>query len=201
MYVQFGGILVKLAKVEHFRDEVIGLKPVYSEVGNITEILLKNGDAVQDRRVMRSVVKALAASYAIDLIAQRKMLKGKLGRKGLLPFYLGTERVFIPLKMRSAVAENDAVYGYVDMAHVKDSHYGGDKGCLIKLSNGIEINVLSNHSTVLEAQHTGMLVLGILKPDGSGANPLDQVREAARILGNTITSIASQLDRIEQNLK
>lgn len=193
--------MVNLAKVEQYRDEAIGLKPVYSDLGNITEILLKNGDIVQDRRTVRSVVRALAASYAIDLIAQRKLLKERLRRKGLLPFYLGNKRVFIPLKMRQAVTENDAVYGYVDMAYMGDYHEGSDKECLIKLSNGMDIKVLSNHSTVLGAQHTGTVVLGILQADLDGDDPMEQVLAVARVLGNAITGIVRQLDRIEQNLK
>ena len=83
-----------MAKVEQWRDDVVGLRPVYEDIGNCTEILLRNGTVVRDRRVLNSVVKALAAAYAIDLKAQRRILREKITRQGVLPFYLEAGRVF-----------------------------------------------------------------------------------------------------------
>lgn len=191
---------MRLVKVEQFRDEVIALKPVYSEIGNTTDILLKSGEVVRDRRVLNSVVKVLAASYAVDLKAQRQILQEKLSRKGVLPFYLGNGRVLIPLKMRQAVTENDAVYGYVDMAYMGEPQVGVGKECLIKLSNGLQLQVLSSQSTVHGALHSGKAVLAVFEPYKGGDDQQEQVMEAGRMFTCVITQIVQQLDRIEQSI-
>ncbi len=191
---------MEMGKVEQLRDEVVGLRPVYKDIGNCTEILLKNGEVVQDRRVLNSVLKALAAVYAIDLKAQRRLLREKLRRKGLLPFYLGAGRIFVPLKMRKAVTENDAVYGYVDMAYMGEPRAGAGKECLIKLTNGLILKVLSSESTVHSVQHSGTEVKAVFQPYKGGDDQQEQVMEAGRIFACTLATMAKQLDRIEQDL-
>ncbi len=191
-----------VGKVEQLRDEVIGIRPVYSETGNATDIILKDGRVVRDRRVLNSVVKALVASYAVDLKAQRRNLREKLGRKGVLPFYLGEGRVFVPLKMRQALTDGDSVYGYIDMAYMGQPQAGTGRECLIPLANGLELQVLSAQSTVLGVQYTGQAALSALQPDkGDGDAREVQVMEAARILAATLAGILGQLTRIEQSLK
>ncbi|MDD3365465.1 MAG: hypothetical protein PHZ03_10825 [Syntrophomonas sp.] len=189
-----------MVKVEQLRDEVIGLRPVYCDIGNATDILLKSGEVVRDRRILKSVVKALAASYAIDLKAQRKLLQEKISRKGVLPFYLGTGRVFVPLKMRQAVTDSDSVYGYVDMTYMGEPQAGVGKKCLIELSNGLRLQVLSSQSTVHGAQHYGKAVLAVFQPYKGGDDQQEQVMEAGRLFTCVIAQIVQQLNRIEQGL-
>jgi hypothetical protein len=191
---------VEIGKVEQLRDEVIGLRPVYCDIGNATEIFLKSGEVVRDRRVLNSVVKALVAAYAIDLKAQRRLLREKLCRQGVLPFYLGTGRVFVPLKMRRAVTENDAVYGYVDIAYIGEPQPTAGKECVIKLSNGLQLQVLSNQSTVHGVQHFGTATLAVFQPYNGCDDQQEQVMEAGRIFTCIIAQIVQQLNRIEQSL-
>ncbi|MDD3880074.1 MAG: hypothetical protein PHP26_08810 [Syntrophomonas sp.] len=191
-----------MGKVEQLRDEVIGIRPVYSEIGNATDILLKDGRVVRDRRVLNSVVKALAASYAVDLKAQRRNLREKLGRKGVLPFYLGEGRVFVPLKMRQAITDGDSVYGYLDMSYMGQPRAGTSRECLIPLANGLELQVLSAQSTILGIQNTGQALLSALQPDkGDGDVREEQVKEATRVLAAALVEILEQLKRIEYSLK
>ncbi len=194
--------MVDVGKVEQLRDEVIGIRPVYSETGNATDILLKDGRVVRDWRVLNSVVKALTTSYAVDLKAQRRNLREKLGRKGVLPFYLGEGRVFVPLKMRQALTDGDSVYGYIDMSYMGQPQAGTGRECLIPLANGLELQVLSAQSTILGIQNTGQAALSALQPyKGDGDAREEQVVEAARILAVTLAEILEQLTRIEQSLK
>ena len=194
--------MVDVGKVEQLRDEVIGIRPVYSETGNATDIILKDGRVVRDKRVLNSVVKALVASYAVDLKAQRRNLREKLGRKGVLPFYLGEGRVFVPLKMRQALTDGDSVYGYIDMSYMGQPQAGTGRECLIPLANGLELQVLSAQSTILGIQNTGQAALSALQPyKGDGDAREEQVVEAARISAVTLAEILEQLTRIEQSLK
>ncbi len=192
---------MNMAKVEQCRDEGVGLRPVYADIGNCTEIFLKNGTVVQDRRVLSSVVKALALAYAIDLKAQRRILRAKITRQGVLPFYLGAGRVFVPLKMRKAVTENDSVYGYVDMAYMGEPPVAAGKECLMKLSNGIIVKVLSNISTIDGARNCARSALGVFQPYTGGDDQQDEVMEAGRVFGCVLAAMAQQLNRIESRLK
>jgi hypothetical protein len=49
---------------------------------------------------------------------------------------MGDGRVFIPLKMRQAVTENDAVYGYVDMAYMGEPEARAGKECPQRARDG-----------------------------------------------------------------
>ncbi|MEN6462307.1 MAG: hypothetical protein ABFC94_13175 [Syntrophomonas sp.] len=189
-----------LAKVEHVRDEVMGLRPVYSEIGNATDILLKSGEVLRDKRILNSVIKALAGAYGLDIKAQRKNLRERLGRKGILPFYLGAGRVFIPLKMRRAVTDNDAVYGYVDLAYMGEPHAGTGKECLMKLSNGLQLQVLSSQATVHGALHAGKAARAVFEPYKGGDDQQEQIMEAGRVFTCVLAQMLQQLDRIEESL-
>lgn len=188
-------------KVEQLRDEVIGIRPVYCETGNVTDIILQDGRVVRDKRVLNSVIKALVASYAVDLRAQRRNLREKLGRQGMLPFYLGKKRVFLPVKLRKAIARGDSVYGYIDMHFMGQPQVETNRECLLPLANGLELKVLSAQSTVLGIQNTGQMVLSTLQSGkGSGDPRGKQLIDAAKILAATLTEILRQLTLIEEKL-
>ncbi|MGE5458928.1 MAG: hypothetical protein ACM3NJ_00600 [Methanobacterium sp.] len=190
-----------IGKVELLRDEVIGLRPVYCDMGNCTELLLKNGKVVLDRRVMHSVLKALAASYAVDLKAQRRILQMEINRKGMLPFYLGDGRVFIPLKMRHALTEKDAVYGYVDLAFITEPQKGVGRECRIALSNGLQLQVLSTTATVQGAWHSGLAALDLFKPTGDEDAVEALLQKTFKLILDAISRRVQQMDRIEYKVE
>lgn len=90
---------MKTVKLEQLRYSIIFIKPVYTAEGNATEILLNDGTIVLDPRGLKSVHRALARLYAVDLQAQRIQVEDMLHRRGTLPFYL-EKQVFVPLKLR-----------------------------------------------------------------------------------------------------
>jgi len=149
-------------QLEKIKDEIIGLRPVYTDTGNATIIYLRRGEAV-DSRGMRSIMTALARIYAIDLAAQRSQLEMSLQRQGMMPFYLGPERVFVPLKMRRAMAEKDAVYGYVDVRCMGGVLDGGKRTCRLRLLDGREMEILSNRGTVEQCRVMGRSLLEMLQ--------------------------------------
>lgn len=189
-----------IGKAEHLRDEVIGLRPVYCNIGNCTELLLKSGEVVLDRRVLQSVMKALAASYAVDLKAQRRILQTEFSRKAMLPFYLGDSRVFIPLKMRHAVAERDAVYGYVDLVYIVESQLGKNRECQIQLKNGLKIPVHSTAATIQGACHSGQAVLALFQPTTDADAVEELLLKTLRLILDAISRHVRQLDRIEHKM-
>lgn len=149
-------------QLEKIKDEIIGLRPIYTDTGNATVIYLRRGEAV-DSRGMRSVMTALTRTYAIDLAAQHSQLKQRLQRQVTMPFYLGAERVFVPLKMRRPLAAKDTVYGYVDVSCMGEVHNGGQRTCRLQLLDGREIEILSTRNTVEQRRVMGRSLLEMLQ--------------------------------------
>ena len=88
------------SRVEQVRDDVIVLRPVYLYGANATEIWLKNGEILFDKRGIKGVVKAVGRTYMIDFSAQKKKVAELLQRTAIVPFYIDAQRVFVPVKMR-----------------------------------------------------------------------------------------------------
>ncbi len=190
-------MLVKRLEAE--RDNVIGLVPVYTDTGNATEVWLNTGEVFIDSRGIKAVRANLARSYAIDLKAQRLQVGTLLNRKGPLPFYIG-KRVFIPLKLRQAVTDNDMVYGFLDISYVK-SLEPLEKGtrCEAVMPEGKRIRVLSHYNTALAAKQTGERLADLLDLKRSNSGEDEVVKSVAAFIGN-INEISRRLERIEDKI-
>lgn len=176
--------------MEQFRDEVIVLRPVYTDRGNATEMWLKSGEVLQDMRGMKAVLSALAGIYAVDLKAQHKQLREFLNHGGSLPVYLG-RRVFIPLKMRRAITENDAVYGYVDLDCIKGLDGSKkERSCWVGLKNGQDIKLCSTLATAVSSRHLGEKVAEWLKSEQADKEEEIKVMEPLLKLVQSLQLIA-----------
>lgn len=183
-------------KVEQLRDQVIGLRPVYTERGNATELWLVSGEILVDHRGVKSVITALARSYALDLKAQRKQLGQLLNRSMILPFYLG-QRVFVPLKMRKALAGNDMVYGYFDGEYIEDIQGGKFRECRVLLKTGDELECFSSETTAKKSLHLGLDLQKALEGNNDDERDEQQVMEAVRALYRSFKEIMLRLQSIE----
>lgn len=146
---------------EQVRDDIVVIRPVYSPTGDVTELITVHGKALTDHRHIKSVIKALARSYALDLQAQKRITQVRLHRRAILPFYLGN-RVFVPLKMRQVVAPHDSTYGYVDVSYIGEIEVVAPKCCRLLLVNGVELIIPSRLSTVVQGQYLGNILRGEL---------------------------------------
>lgn len=184
-------------QLEKIKDDIIGLQPVYTDTGNATIIYLRHGEAV-DSRGLRAVMSSLARTYAIDLTAQHNQLKQRLHRQGVMPFYLAPERVFVPLKMRRALAGKDAVYGYVDVRCMGAVLPGGQRSCRLQLMDGREIEILSHRSTVEQSRVLGRSLLEMLQ-SGRQIDPGEEMMVGAVVhVSQMFRVIERRLIRIEE---
>lgn len=186
------------AKVEQVRDQIICLRPVYSSIGNSTELILQGGQVLMDRRGLKSVVQALARNYAVDLGAQRKLVSEWLNKKTLIPFYLGQDRVFIPLKMRHKKTTHDETYGYADVLFIREITQIDRRQCQIRLKNELILEVISGKGTVLQSQHGGEQLIHVLGNIDMPLSEEDKAVDATRWMVRTLNKISQQLDRIEK---
>ncbi|MEA1962394.1 MAG: hypothetical protein U9N81_14195 [Bacillota bacterium] len=190
--------MAEYRRIEQLRDEVVAIRPVYSETGNITELILRSGERVVDKRIVNSTINALAKAFAIDLHAQRQQSQTVLGRKGApFPFHLPPRRVFIPLKMRRPMAEKDSAYGYVELDYVGDIQAHSSRECVLTLANGPSLPICSSRKTILSAQRDGQEVLEHLEQEKNPEPMDDQVQHAINILVYFLaTMLARQLHHI-----
>ncbi|HWP96677.1 MAG TPA: hypothetical protein VN426_07480 [Syntrophomonadaceae bacterium] len=186
------------AKVEQVRDQVIGLRPVYSSIGNATELILEGNQVLMDRRGLKAVVQALARNYAVDLGAQRKLVSVWLNKKTLIPFYLGQDRVFIPLKMRHKKTGHDETYGYADVLFIREITQTDRRLCQIRLKNDLILEVISGKGTVLQSQHSGERLLNLLGNIDMPLTEEDKAVDSIRWMVRTLNKISQQLDRMEK---
>lgn len=191
-------MLVKRLEAE--RDNVIGLVPVYTDTGNATKVLLKSGEAWIDNRTIKTARSVLARSYAIDLKAQRLRIENMLNRKGPLPFYIN-QRVFMQLKLREAITENDMVYGFIDIDYVK-SLESIDKGarCEAILINGKRLQVFSGYNTALKAKQTGEKLLELIKMEEEDSSEENEVVKSVVTFIASLKEISRRLERIEDKI-
>ncbi len=195
------GEIVMDVKVEQIRDEVIGLRPVYSDAGNCTEILLTNGKLGFDRRGIKSVLSAFARAYALDLSAQRDLLRTRIKKKIGMPFCIGPERVFIPLKMRQVLTSNDLSYGYVNVSYIPEEIVEKSKSCCgIVLTNGMELEIFNSRSTILQNKNYGLQLLEFIKEKDQHKIREQAILDSAHTVGQLLADISDLLERIDRKL-
>ena len=186
-------------RVEQVRDTVIGLRPVYTERGNATELWLASGELLVDRRGVKSTLMALARSYAVDLKAQRRQLEQLIQRNGVFPFYLG-RRVFVPIKMRQAITENDSVYGYLDSEYIMDIKGGKGRGCRLLLTTGDSIEAFSSRATALKSWYLGLNLQKELGTDDDNNQDEQIIMQSVLTLCRSLKEMAQRLERIEEHI-
>lgn len=186
-------------RVEQVRDTVIGLRPVYTERGNATELWLASGELLVDRRGVKSTLMALARSYAVDLKAQRRQLEQLIQRNGVFPFYLG-RRVFVPIKMRQAITENDSVYGYLDSEYIMDIKGGKGRGCRLLLTTGDSIEALSSRATALKSWYLGLNLQKELGKADDNNQDEQIIMQSVLTLCRSLKEMAQRLERIEEHI-
>jgi hypothetical protein len=193
---------VDYIKVEQIRDQVIAIRPIYSDEGDVSEIIARSGEVLLDRRKIRSVLKGLLHSYGLDIKYQRRLIRERLQRKSVMPCFLSPERVLIPLKMRRAIVAGDCVYGYVDVSSIKDIPSGGKRNCVLLLTNGIILEIMSSKTTVLQIQERGLKLSQLLDQakESDGNDYSRQMMEWGALLGKTMGEILQHMQRIEQRI-
>ena len=124
--------------------------PQYLEgVGDGTKIILKNGEAVIDRRAIRTIVNKIATYYAIDLVELRKSYGEFVGQKNIIPLPFTEMVVLVPFKMRTPRAKNDLTFGYFNLCEIKDIRKDRLRTgqSYIMLTSGIEVPIMHVHRT------------------------------------------------------
>lgn len=188
------------SKVEQVAEQVIGLIPLYTQLGDATEVLLKNEESLIDRRSIRSVLSALAKTHALDLSAQRSQIQRQLNHYGVVPFYLSPDRVFAAFKMRHPISGNDMAYGFIDQNYINRFNTPDKENFFLLLKNGREIPLTSGHATAaksLDHAHSLHTLLEELKTSGTPTS--EDLHNAVGVIASAlITDVKYIKEQLEQ---
>lgn len=180
-------------KLEQIVSELVLIRPVYGSCGDNTELWTAE-EIVTDRRTVKSVRKAIARIYAIDMAAQAEQVSAVLDRSNVLPFYLETDRVFIPLKMRNPVHPNDRCCGYVNVSWIREVTHEEDHTTL-RLKDGRTLPLSCKAATAAQTVYLGRKLQDHLL---SGIDNGDEavIVQAAALLIQHLISVEKRLDQL-----
>ncbi|MGI6358420.1 MAG: hypothetical protein ACOX2K_07000 [Bacillota bacterium] len=100
-------------------EQIISFVPTYTEIGDATELWLRNGEKEVDPRSIRSCLRAFWRHYSFDWQSYRQEYGEKLNRKHLLPWSVDVWRTFAPAKLRIPRVPRDPAYGYFAVEEVQ----------------------------------------------------------------------------------
>lgn len=128
------------------REEIAALIPCYHrDYGNATEVVLLSGEPVILPRTVKTVIKALARQYAVDLKSLREKYGQLLGCKRVIPLSFSSKLILMPVKMRKAISRNDSSRGYINYLAIKDV-MGGEGGAFSTVTLKNDREIICHHS-------------------------------------------------------
>ncbi|MGI6142420.1 MAG: hypothetical protein ACOYEK_00935 [bacterium] len=143
-----------------YQGRIAALRPVYTAAGDATEIILDTGEIIQEGRGIRSVRRALARLYAVDLAAARQYYRKLLGQANAIPLPFSAHLVLCPVKMRRPRCRGDFTLGYVSYRQVEgvEDCTGGYYRSRIYLRSGIRLSCLNRPAFVKKQLALGRFV-------------------------------------------
>jgi len=190
-------VAINLGKI---KGEIIGVQPIYTERGDGTRIILRTGEMVFNRGI-RSVMSVLFHSYAIEIPDQRKQVEIRLHRQGVMPFHLSPDRVFVPVKMRKAVAPKDMVYGFLDIRYIRGMEIYEGRGCIVTLIDGRQFEIMSKPGTASRAYYLAKDLLEQLQREKGGDAAEKLAMDSAICKFKALKRIERKLDELKELLK
>lgn len=172
--------MAKLAFEDHWR-ELNCLIPVYDERGaNCTRVIFSSQEEKEflDQRTIKSTLRALARTFAVDLEALRFNYGPLVNRKTSLPLPLHPEFILVPLKARVPHWTDHGAWGYFvldkiagyksDAAHAKTE---------ITFTSSSKVTILQSVTSVKAILNDAHILKTVYKNRLSPKN--DTVRECA----------------------
>ncbi|AKL93691.1 ComK protein [Clostridium aceticum] len=138
------------------KEKIAALLPIYKEdLGNVTTVILQNGEEILLRRSIESILHAICSYYTLHLRLLRKKQQKLLNCKYYLPLPLSKDLLLFPIKTRVPKVKNDSSLSYINFFEVKKLDLSKTT---LHLNNGKVIDVLSTASTLKKRYHQASLI-------------------------------------------
>ncbi|SES80807.1 hypothetical protein [Anaerobranca gottschalkii] len=128
--------------------EIAAIIPIYLPGRGIaSQIHLKKGEVLLDKRDSKKIVADLAALLAVDLGGLKKFVRLKLNIRNTVPLPLNPELLFVPIRVRKPVVPRDCATGYFNYFCIEDV-LEKDKFAQIILVDGKKIDTIQRERTI-----------------------------------------------------
>jgi len=143
-------------------QQIAAILPRYCEDGDRTVILSMDGETIRADVLVRTLMNRLADCQAIDLNALRRRAQKITQGHILQPLAFAPEVLLCPMKIRHPSVKRDNCTGYIN-AHaihsVEPAEQEGERpSCVVRLRNGIRLNVLTSADTIQHHLQTARVV-------------------------------------------
>ncbi|MGI6706571.1 MAG: hypothetical protein ACOX6S_10145 [Clostridia bacterium] len=123
---------------------ICALLPVYdAEGGNCTRILCSDQQERMEGRVIKTVLRDIAAFYHMDIGLIRRKYGELIGCRNTIPLPFTPELILVPFKVRQPLGTNDGAYGYFSYLTIEGALAKGAT-VFIQLTDGREIPILES---------------------------------------------------------
>lgn len=116
-------------------------------LGDCCRLCNSEGETVHQQKVIIKL-KSLYKEKLLDFDATKKKCSHMVNKKNLTPLYYGEKEVLIPIKVRIPIIPKDPLYGYVNIASIKQIQ---DKQLV--LINGHKLNFFDTKRIIRERIH------------------------------------------------
>jgi hypothetical protein len=132
-------------------DDPIYFKPKYiSSRGEATDIAFADKRIETEYRTMKTVIRNIFLKARVDKNAVKLRGSEITGKKILVPLYVNSRILLLPLKMRKPIVRGDVSYGYVNYFAI-DEISEDDLHCRIRFFNGLTLQVLGSGASIRRA--------------------------------------------------
>ncbi|MCC5909287.1 MAG: hypothetical protein JJT76_02465 [Clostridiaceae bacterium] len=154
---------MRLEKILEEQGEIACILAVYEKnLGNATQIVLKEGEDVLLPQSIDSTLRAIASYYALHLRLLRRKQQKLLNTKYYVPLPLHRNLLLFPVKTRVPKVKNDSSTSYINYLHVKKVDTSKDA---IHLHNGRIIPSLNTSATLRKRYHQASLCSRLYEED------------------------------------
>lgn len=125
-------------------DDIVALVPKYEkDIGDCTEIHMKDGNQFLEMRNVKSCVEKMADYYCTNLKANRRVYSTMLNIKNKVPYIFYDKHVMVHFKARTPRCKRDSANGCFDVNYF-DS-FIKENGCeYLVLKNGDKLKLEQN---------------------------------------------------------
>lgn len=126
------------------KKKIIAILPYYTkEGGNYTKVRLFKGEEVLIKKNINSSLKCLCQYCHYDLKSSKKTSREVLGIKKTPPIAINEDMVFIAIKTRKPIGQDDGAHSYINIESIKRFKDGN-----IDFKNGSSLKVDCKFKTI-----------------------------------------------------
>jgi len=129
----------------------IYIRPKYvSSRGEATEIAFADKSIKIEYKTIKTVLKKVFLDACVDKAAVKLKASEITGKKNLVPLYVNSSLLLVPLKMRKPLVQGDVSYGYVNY-FVVDKIGKDNSEYTIRFFNGMTVPILGSGASIRRA--------------------------------------------------